>query len=1078
MKSKITWCFASVMLLFMQFTFAQQKTITGTVVDSEGLALPGVNVLVQGTGTGTQTDFDGNYSITASEGDNLVFSYVGFQPQTITVGASASYNVTMEAGEALDEVVVVGYGTSTRESFTGSASTIKAEDIELKNFSNVSQSLAGEAAGVRVINTSGQPGSTSTVRIRGFGSINGNRAPLYVVDGVPFLGNLNSINPSDIASTTILKDATATAIYGSRGANGVILITTKSGSKSESYIEVDIKTGINAQWTPRYEMITSPEEFIGLVWEAKVNRERILNNDPNAVETVNNNLFGSILDPGYNMWNVSNGSELIDPATAMVRPGVTRKYTPERYEDAAFDSAIRTEANLRMGGGSDNSKYYFSLGYLNDDGYAINTGYKRYSTRLNINSNITDWIKVGANLGYAYSEQIANGQTNGAENLFEFADKMPPIYPVFLRDDNGAKVVDPIFGGFQYDYGSESQFGRPRANADGLNPIASALYDFNGTDRHELNGNFDATVDILEGLTFETRFGLQYSNNTFKSIGNQFYGTGTTTEGDIFQSLSESFTTNFLQLLRYKREFGAHSFELFGAHESNKFSNRTSQASKAKAIIPGGKELDNYIVNLSQPSGIRIGRTLESYFGQLNYDFDNKYYLSGTIRRDGSSRFYQNKWDTFYSAGLAWVASNEDFLSGNDLITFLKLKASYGLTGDEQGVNTYSGISDVSVINVGDQFAISLGTLRDPNLTWETVEQTQAGVEFGLGRFLDGSVDLYQRDTKNLFYDSRIPPSTGNATIRRNDGILRNTGLDFELTGHLVKTEDFSLDLGLNGSVLKNEIIRTPISNDTGEPAVLQNIALYAYTEGGSIYDFFMREYAGVDPDDGYPMWYQYYDDANGNGVQDEGDTQISGGLNLYEYSLDNPDANIQRETTKTYANATEKFIGKSSVPDLYGAFRLSAQYKGFSLSTQFTYSVGGYAYDSQYAELIHDNNAGILGTNRHVDVRNRWRQPGDITDVPIIADNAIANINSQSSRFIIKSDYIALNNVLLNYTFPKSMLDQIGVAGLNIFASGDNLYFNSARRGFNPSTSETGNSGRALYAPLSTLTFGVRARF
>jgi len=1078
MKSKFTWILTPLLGLLMSFALAQDKTISGSVTDQSGLPLPGVSVLIVGTTSGTQTDFDGNYTINAREGQRLRFSYLGQKTAERLVGSSNTISVQMdEDAQALEEVVVVGYGTSTKEAFAGTAKTIKAENIELKNFSNISQALAGEAAGVTVINTSGQPGSTSTIRIRGFGSVNGNRSPLYVVDGVPYSGSLNAINPSDIKNTTILKDATATAIYGSRGANGVILITTKGGSSRENFIEADFKTGINTQIIPRYDVITSPEESIGLIWEAKRNRE-LLNRNPDPAGTASTRLFGtaanSYLHPGYNMWNVANGAELIDPATGQVRPGVTRRYTPERFEDIAFDSAFRTEANVRMGGGDEKSSYFFSGGYLNDDGYAINTGYERYTTRLNLNSQVKKWISVGVNLGYTYSESINNGQTNGAENLFEFADKMNPIYPVFLRDNNYQLVPDPIFGGNQFDFGSNSGF-RARPNANNLNPIASALYDFNGTDRNEIVASFNAKINVASGFTLETNYGAQYANNIFKSVGNQFYGVSTANEGDLSQSTTESIITNFLQLARYKKDFGQHSFEILGAHESNLIDRSFAGAFKGKAIIPQGRELNNYIKNLTNATGRTDKRTLESYFSQLNYDFDNKYFFTGTIRRDGSSRFFQDKWGTFGSIGAAWVASNESFLKDNSLLTFLKLKASYGLTGDEAGVDLFSGLNTFAVTNVGGEFAVAPSVFANPDITWEVAKQYQAGAEFSLGSFLDATVDYYIKDTENLFFQRRISPSTGVAIIDVNDGVLRNSGLEFDLTGHLVKTQNFKLDLSINGAFLNNEFALMPIDTETGEPSAFQIAGLYGYAPGSSLFDFYMREYAGVDPDDGRPMWNRYFVDTNSNGTFDTGDTTIQ---SLSQYLSDNPDAIVVSETTKSYQLATQKFIGKSGIPDLSGAFRLNAKVYNFSLSTQFTYSLGGYGYDSQYAELMHDNNGGITAQNRHVDVRNRWREPGDITDVPLIADRVIPNVNSTSSRFITSTDFLALNNLLLNYDLSKKALDQMGISALSLFISGDNLAFFSARDGWNPSTSESGNSGRGRYAPLSTFTFGVRAKF
>ncbi|QLG45943.1 SusC/RagA family TonB-linked outer membrane protein [Costertonia aggregata] len=1102
MKSKLTWMLTPLLVLCMSFSSAQEKTISGNVTDQNGLPLPGVSIVVVGTSSGTQTDFDGNYAITADVGQVLRFSYIGQKTANRTVGASDTINLQMEEdAEALEEVVVVGYGTSTKQAFSGTAKTVTAEDIELKNFSNVTQALAGEAAGVTVINTTGQPGSTSTIRIRGFGSVNGNRAPLYVVDGVPLTtsftdgdgdinndSSLNAINPSDIKSTTILKDATATAIYGSRGANGVVLITTKSGSANENYIEVDVRTGINTQLIPRYETISSPEESIGLIWEAKRNRELLTGDGTGAVGDLaaantfaSDNLFGTVatsfLDPGYNLWDTP-GANLIDPATGQVRSGVGRRYTPETFEEVAFNPAFRTEANLKMGGGSEKGRFYASVGYLDDQGFAIRTSFRRYNARLNVNSDVKDWLNLGANIGYTYSETVNNGQTVGSENVFEFANKTQPIFPVFLRDDDGNFVPDPIFGGNQLDYGSASGF-RSRPNADNLNPVGSALFDFNGTDRHEIITSFNLTAKLAKGLTAESIFGAQYSNNVFKSISNQFYGTGVSNEGDLTQSERESITVNFLQLLRYQKEFGLHSFEALVAHESNYLKQSFNSVFKTKAIIPGGDQLDNYIVAPNQATGRSVARSLDSYFSQLNYNYDNKYFLTGSVRRDGSSRFANNKWGTFGSIGASWVVSNEDFLSNNDFLNFLKVKASWGRTGDEQGVPFFTGINTFLVTNVGGEFAVAPELFANPNLTWETAQQYQVGVEFGLGNFLDATVDYFIKDTDNLFFSRRNAPSTGVAIINVNDGELRNSGLEFDLTAHILKTEKASLDFTINGAFLGNELLTTPIDPETGEPAIINEGVgpggHYAFAEGRSIFDFYMREYAGVDPEDGFPQWNRYFDDVNGNGTFDDGDTSIQ---SLTPFLAENPDANVVSEATKTYADATLKFVDESSIPVVQGAFRLNATIHRFNLSTQFTYSLGGTAYDGQYAELIHDNNGGILGTNRHVDVRNRWRQPGDITDVPLIADRVIPNITSRSTRFLTSTDFIALNNVVLGYTFSGDVLKQLGMSGLNMYVSGDNLFVKSARDGFIPFTSETGNSVRRLFPPLTTFTFGVKAKF
>lgn len=401
MKTKFNGILTLLLALVVQISFAQERTISGTVSDESG-PLPGVSVLKKGTTSGTETDFDGNYSIKAKTGDVLVFSFVGMKTAERVVGSSNNISLTLETDNFLEEVIVVGYGTATKQSYAGTAATVATENLEAKSFSNVSQALTGEVAGVTVINTSGQPGTIGTVRVRGYGSPNGNRAPLYVVDGIPFAGtfDLNSVNPADIKSTTVLKDATATAIYGSRGANGVILITTKSGSSSEkSYIEADVKSGVNVQIIPRYSVIKSPEEYIGLVWEGLYNRGVVTGNaDP--VGFANATLLGgNVIGEGYNMWNVTDAASLIDPATRSVRAGVQRLFDPERYADFAFGEGIRTEANLRMGGGSAKSKYFVSMGYLDDSGYSLNSDFKRYTTRINLTSDVKDWLKLQSNIG-------------------------------------------------------------------------------------------------------------------------------------------------------------------------------------------------------------------------------------------------------------------------------------------------------------------------------------------------------------------------------------------------------------------------------------------------------------------------------------------------------------------------------------------------------------------------------------------------------------------------------------------------------------------------------------------------------
>ncbi|MFV0540206.1 MAG: SusC/RagA family TonB-linked outer membrane protein, partial [Aestuariibaculum sp.] len=1022
-----------------------------------------------------------------NQGATLVFSFVGYATKEITVGASNSVNVTLaEDAAALDEVLIVGYGTSTKQAFTGSVKEIKADVLEAKTFSNVSQALAGEVAGVNVINTSGQPGTVATVRIRGFGSVNGNRDPLYVVDGVPLTtgafdsdgdrinnGSLNSINPADIESTTVLKDATATAIYGARGANGVVLITTKSGKAGRSDIEVDVKTGINFQAVPRYDVIKDPNEYIELSWLSLKNRGNIAGID--GVAYANSNLFGrSGISPSYNYFTTSDVTEIIDPTTGKVRNGIGTLYTPENWEDYAFQSSFITEANLKMSGGSEKTKYFSSFGYLDQDGYINNSSYKRYSTRLNLSHKPKDWLTATANLSYSYDETMANGQSEDSGSVFWFVDNIPSIYPLFLRDANGNMVEDDKYGGYMYDYGGSYS----RGFGLETNAVADSKYNRDGNNRHSVNGSFSLKFDLTKDLSFETRYGIQYYNRVRSVINNPFYGSAAGQNGSLYKTTRGEVTQNLLNMLRYTKTLGdQHSLEILAAQEINKVKYELSGISKQNVVnlLNGLDQANNYVVNSSPPFGYNRKRNLESYFGQVNYSYAQKYYLTGSIRRDGSSRFYKNKWGTFGSVGASWVLSNENFLNNSKNINFLKLKASYGLVGDEAGVDFYSGQNAYDIENLLGQISLIPRSIEDPNLTWETSKMFQTGIELtAFNDILDLSVDYYIKNTDDLIFDKRLSPSTSEALITVNDGKLVNRGLEFDLTTKIINKEDFGLSFSINGEILDNELTQMPIEDATGLPKVLDQSGNYGRSKGHNLYDFYMKEWAGVDPDNGNPLWNQYYFDANSNGSFDTGDEAIS---NLTQYQYTNPNnTNIQSTTTSIYADATEKYVNKSAIPDVRGAFRLNARIKNFDISTQFTYSLGGYGYDGAYARLM--NNSKVGNSNWHTDIRNSWKEPGDITNVPAMASAYNTQVSSTSTRFLVSTDYLAFNNARIGYNFPSQSLANTGLTGLNLSLSGDNLFISSKRKGFNPNTSENSASSTYRYAPLTTVTLGVRVKF
>lgn len=1074
MRSKIKWIYVCLLTLLFQVGFAQEKTLTGMVTE-EGMPLPGVTVVIQGTQLGTQTDLDGKYSIKAKPGQVLVFSFIGLKEVKYTVGAANTHSVNMLSDEnVMDEVIVIGYGTATKESFTGSANQIASKEIEKKNVANAVSALAGEAAGVRVITTSGQPGSEPTVRIRGFGSVNGNRDPLYIVDGVPFMGNVSSINPSDIGSMTVLKDATATAIYGSRGANGVVIINTKTGKGSSSYIEVEARTGVNWRALPRYDVITSPEEYIAYSYEGlkgygKYNQGL---NDADAADFAGQNLFVSNkggVRAKYNMWNAATGTDLIDPTTGKVRSGMTRKYDPENWEDYAFKASTRTEANLTMGGSSDKSSYFSSLGYLKDNGYSINSDYERLTARLNVQHKPKDWLDAKMNIGYTHAESNQAGQSEDSGSIFWFTDNIPSIYPLFLRDAKGNKVRD-IYGGDEFDYGSGRGFGAL------TNAVGDATYGKDKTIRNEVNLNASFTVNIYDGLTFETNIGGQYRGSNRSVLNSVFYGSAASMGGSIYKVESELFTYNWTKLLRYKKDFGNHGLEVLAAHENSSFENSVNQLSKNGLANPSSLEMNN-AANTSPVYGWTDKYTLESYFAQINYDYGGKYFLSGTVRRDGSSKFKNNKWGTFGSIGGAWVVSRENFLLDSNTITNLKLKASYGLTGDQTSFVTigsdlveayHPGDNLWKVYNYDGGLAIYEDKVGNADLTWEKSKMFQAGIELSLGSYLDIGVDFYNKNTDDLIFDRRVGPSAGYAMLTVNDGALLNRGLEFTVTGHLLKTNDAYIDLSINGESFKNELKRMPIDPMTGKEKVLDISGNYGRAVGHSLGDFYMREWAGVDSQTGQAQWYTYTYLDNTGAKQHV--------LSMEEFVANNPNVALTKEKTTKYTDATQAFVGKSAIPKVRGGVNLNTGYKGWELSVQLLYSFGGYAYDATYAGLMSNDKAGAK--NWHNDIAQRWQKPGDITDVPRLSNQHDLNVNARSSRFLTKADYVSINNIRLGYNVPKTYVKQLGLADLSFYVSGDNLFLFTKRDGFNPATAEFGNSDTYRYPPLTTITGGVRVKF
>lgn len=1061
---KLTLLVAGLFMLCASAVYGQSRTVSGTVVSLEdNEPVIGASILVKGTTNGTISDYDGKFELQVPDNAILVVSYMGMK--TLEVPAKNGMVIEMEADAiVLDDVITVAYATSTRKAFAGSAAVVGSEQMEKKNPTEISKALAGTVAGVQVVNTSGQPGSTASIRIRGIGSINASAAPLYVVDGIPLTGgDLSSIDPSDIATTTILKDATATSLYGSRGANGVVLITTKKGTSGETgKIDVDVKYGINARFIPLYDVITSPERFVELGWEGLRNRQLILGKTQSAAETLaSNNLFSSQgLPVAYNMWDVP-GKLLIDPTTGKFYTDVQRRYTPENWADHIFGIGQKYEANVKIHGGSDKTTYFTSFGYLKDEGYYIGSDYSRFTARTNIDHQAKKWLKGNVNMAYTYAETNQPGQGDNMNNGFQFVNFMPPIYPVFQRDAAGNIVQDPLLGGNKFDYGMYAGYGR--TYAAGVNPAGALKLDKDRTIQHDFTGSAMLEVQFYKDLKLTTNVGLQYIGANNADLTNWFYGDAAG-KGRITKVQTNLLALTANQILSYQKTIDKHNIDAFVAHETTFYTASQMVGQKSNLADPYGLEWSNAVVYGYMESGTS-SYSLESYFGQARYNYDEKYFVHGTLRGDGSSRFEKgNRWGLFGSIGAAWLMSNEDFLQGSDIVKNLKLKASWGVLGNQELGSAYPTKSVYQISNVNDEIAYTWVSQGNPDLTWEHSSILNAGVEFDITKYLTGELEYYYKHTDHMLFTRSVAPSVGFSSYDVNDGVMSNQGVEFTLTGHLIDTRSVKLDVSVNGGYYKNTILEMP-HDEAGKLKDFESAGAYGWSKGHSIFDYYIREYAGVDPATGQSLWYKYTDKANGDLV-----------INVVEYMAKNPNATLTKETTTDYADAGLNYVGKSAIPDLQGGFNVDLEAYGFDFTASFAYGIGGYGYDAVYANLMHNDVIGQY--NWHKDIENRWTTPGQVTDVPRLSNSQDQYVNSTSTRFLTSNSYLNLTNVRLGYSLPKKLVQKIKMNNINVWVSGDNLFLLSAREGYVPFASLTGASDRSQYVPLSTVMCGVKVQF
>jgi len=1020
--------------------FAQEKTITGKVVDENNLPLPGATIVLKNSNIGTSTDFDGNYSIKVNNSATLIFSYVGYLTKEVRVDITNTINVTLsEDTTALEEIVVVAYGSQTRESIVGSVSVVSSATIETQQVTSPLRALQGVVPGLSLLTAGGQPGSNPTIRIRGISSESLERGPLIVVDGAPFNGNLNTISQDQIESVSVLKDASSSALYGSRASGGVILITTKKGYNGAPKITFRSQIGISNPTIGIHDLI-APENYLKLTWQALKNTDQY-ENGSSETDAALNATNGLIDHLGYNPYSVSNP---IDTDGNLVS-GANLLWDTSWEDEVIVENYLRTNHNFSLSGGSDKTKYFMSLDYLNEEGPVIPSNFERISSRLNIETQVNNWFKVGLNTSFSRSRSNNPDQTSGSTTqAISWIYGLSSIYPIYARDANGAYILDDADERI-FDLGNGLVSGQAvnstRPVYNGENLLASLTLGKERRVRSNYLANAYAEVKILEGLKFRSR--LSYENYLFDSFSfdDDKIGAASNVQGRVSQDRDLTTTLNAIQTLNYTNSFGLHNISVDAITEA--YTNTQDDLlSQGTGFLPGVDNLNSSTVPETVGGNIITSR-INSYLGRVSYNFDEKYFGEFSFRRDGSTRFNEStRWGNFLAAGASWVVSKENFLSDSNTLTYLKLRGSYGELGNNRTTSLfpYQSVFQTGFVNEGNT-GILLEGVSDIDLRWEKVESLNIGADFELfNGILSGTVEYYNKESVDLILDKPLPRSLGVNKIVTNIGSIKNYGWEVSLRSNNFNTEDFTWTTGVNFALNKNEWTKLP------QEEILTGSKRYVV--GGSIFDFFIREWAGVDPADGRGMWYMDVLDDDGNV--------------------------IDKVTTKDYDEATRYDQEKSSLPDIQGGFTSFLKYKQFDLNVLFNFSFGAYLLDSDYSQLI--NPFENPGGSAHPDNFNAWQNPGDITDFPLL----LASNNdhaSRSTRFLFKNDYVRLKSLTLGYNIPISAIGRLGISKFRLFLQADNILTWQSHKGIDPE--QAFNGVTSSRSPLSkTITSGILLEF
>ena len=1087
--------------------FAQVSTVRGTITDENGDALPGVSIIVKGTQTGTMTETNGTFVLSGipSGAKSLVISFIGMVTQEVAI--QPVVNIVMYAdSEALEEAVVtIAYGAAKKSTLTGAVAQVDAEKIVNRPTSSVTSALEGTVTGVQVNNTYGAAGSEPSIMIRGNGTVNGSSSPLYVIDGVPFGGNVSDLNPQDIESMTVLKDAASAALYGNRASNGVILITTKKGSQGRISVQASATAGVFERGIPEYDLAT-PQEFMNIQWRALYNdRQYYYGDEASAAATyANENLISERLI--LNIFNQPDNAlfqngQLVSGAT--IKNGYQGDLS---WFDQAIKPGFRQEYNVSASGATNKSDYYMSVGYLDENGYLKTSTFNRLSGRASVNVRPTSYLKFGLNVNATH--QNYNNTSTGSNsyvNPWMYCRQIAPIYPVHLHDVNTGEFILDAQGNKQYDPGSyidaSGQVISTRNQYVDRHVIWENELNKDVTVRNTVNAIATAEVYFLKDFTFTINGNINLRNSVNQTYDSAVIGDGkgNNGRGKREEYIYKNYT--FQQQLRWSHQFGDHNVNALIGHENYSNYYDYLYGYKTDQVFPNVNNLNNFTVMTDLYNYANNYRT-ESYLSRVRYNYQDKYNVEASFRRDGSSRFSSKaRWGNFWSIGANWMISKEPFMQTVTWVNSLKLRADFGEVGNDAGSGYYGYQALYTSNQNANKGAYYLSQLPNDELKWETGQSWGIGIESRLFNRWNLNVEYFDRRNKDLLFNVILPISAGptstsstNPSETKNIGTMSNRGVEIETDFDIVRNRNWRVNVFANATFLKNRIISLPEQNR--EEGIIDGTK--RYVEGGDRYAFWLYQFAGVDQMTGLSLYkfdderfyitddntaegtvlYGTAEDADGNAhtLMSEGNYVI---INNAPYVW-NPGSYGKKDWSGT------------ATPTVYGSFGLNVSWKGLSLSTLFTYSLGSKVYDGIYAGRM---GVSANPSSVHKDALNGWTQvPAGMTETspnridpngtPMIYtfstynDVSISNNAGTSDRWLVSGNYLVIKNIALSYEFPKRLLTPLQVQGLSITLACENLATFAARKGLNPQYNFSGTTSSNDFVTARVITGGISVKF